>query len=229
MNLAATQPSTHRQRRWNGGASRERVERHGLARLPPQRRRHGLWRLLARLQSGRLQRRPFRLLDAAATTIDPADAQCRPTALRSGIHRLLRSRLEVVAVRRHDRRSTSRRFYQQIHDYQLNTFNGFNFITRNVPEVISQGVELEIATRPMDGLHTQWRRHLQRRLLRQHGDVQRPRLRFRTRSRSGDPLSFAPEWVGDCAHRVRSAARRRTCTRSSIWMAAGTANIGRKR
>jgi outer membrane receptor protein involved in Fe transport len=43
-------------------------------------------------------------------------------------------------------------FYQQIHDYQLNAFNGFNFITRNIPEVISQGAELEIQARPMDGL-----------------------------------------------------------------------------
>lgn len=43
-------------------------------------------------------------------------------------------------------------FYQEIHDYQLNAYNGFNFITRNVPELISQGVELEMNARPMDGL-----------------------------------------------------------------------------
>jgi iron complex outermembrane recepter protein len=43
-------------------------------------------------------------------------------------------------------------FYQQIHDYQLNSFNGFNFITRNVPEAISQGIELELASRPTDNL-----------------------------------------------------------------------------
>lgn len=43
-------------------------------------------------------------------------------------------------------------FYQQIHDYQSNNFNGFNFITENVPEVISQGAELEITSRPMDNL-----------------------------------------------------------------------------
>ena len=43
-------------------------------------------------------------------------------------------------------------FFQQIHDYQLNAFNGFNFITRNIPEVVSQGAELEISSRPMDGL-----------------------------------------------------------------------------
>ncbi len=43
-------------------------------------------------------------------------------------------------------------FYEQIHDYQLNAFNGFNFITRNVPDVISKGVEIEGSVRPMEGL-----------------------------------------------------------------------------
>jgi iron complex outermembrane recepter protein len=43
-------------------------------------------------------------------------------------------------------------FYQQIHDYQLNAFNGFNFITRNIPEAISQGAELEVSARPTDNL-----------------------------------------------------------------------------
>ncbi|MFZ2031352.1 MAG: TonB-dependent receptor [Vitreimonas sp.] len=43
-------------------------------------------------------------------------------------------------------------FYEQIHDYQLNAFNGFNFLTRNVPEVISDGVEVEASVRPMQGL-----------------------------------------------------------------------------
>ena len=43
-------------------------------------------------------------------------------------------------------------FYQQIHDYQLNAFNGFNFITRNIPEAITQGAELEVSARPTDNL-----------------------------------------------------------------------------
>jgi outer membrane receptor protein involved in Fe transport len=43
-------------------------------------------------------------------------------------------------------------FHQQLHDYQLNAFNGFNFITRNVPEVVSQGAELELASRLTDDL-----------------------------------------------------------------------------
>jgi len=43
-------------------------------------------------------------------------------------------------------------FYQQLHDYQSNNFNGFNFITRNIPEAISQGVELDILARPTSRL-----------------------------------------------------------------------------
>jgi len=43
-------------------------------------------------------------------------------------------------------------FFQQIHDYQLNAFSGFNFITRNVPELVSQGAELELSSNPMEGL-----------------------------------------------------------------------------
>jgi outer membrane receptor protein involved in Fe transport len=44
-------------------------------------------------------------------------------------------------------------YYQQLHDYQLNAFNGFNFITRNVDEVVSQGVELEFAARPIENMN----------------------------------------------------------------------------
>jgi iron complex outermembrane receptor protein len=46
-------------------------------------------------------------------------------------------------------------FYQQLHDYQLNAFNGTAFITRNIPEAISQGVEIDLLTRPIDGLTLQ--------------------------------------------------------------------------
>jgi outer membrane receptor protein involved in Fe transport len=43
-------------------------------------------------------------------------------------------------------------YYQQIHDYQSNSFSGFNFFTLNVDELISQGVELELSSRPTDNL-----------------------------------------------------------------------------
>jgi len=94
-------------------------------------------------------------------------------------------------------------FYQQIHDYQLNAFNGFNFITRNVPEVITQGVELELAAEPIEGLNIN------------AGVVYTDAyydstVVFNTLDpvpntvSTGDPLSFAPEWTvtGAIAYRV---------------------------
>jgi iron complex outermembrane recepter protein len=85
-------------------------------------------------------------------------------------------------------------FYQQIHDYQSNNFNGFNFITRNVPEVISQGVELELSTSPFEGLN------LNAGVI--YNDAYYDStVVFNTLDpvpntiNSGDPLSFAPEWV----------------------------------
>jgi len=43
-------------------------------------------------------------------------------------------------------------FHQQLSDYQQNSFNGINFDVANVPEVVSQGVEFEISSRPIDNL-----------------------------------------------------------------------------
>jgi outer membrane receptor protein involved in Fe transport len=94
-------------------------------------------------------------------------------------------------------------FFQQISDYQLNAFNGFNFITRNVPDVISQGVEVELAMNPMEGLNINT------------GVVYTDAYYDSTvvfnaldpipnTVNTGDPLSFAPEWVvtGAVAYRV---------------------------
>ncbi|MBY0563079.1 MAG: TonB-dependent receptor [Hyphomonadaceae bacterium] len=84
-------------------------------------------------------------------------------------------------------------YYQQLHDYQLNAFNGFNFITRNVPEVISQGVEMEFATRPTDELTLTFGAL--------YSDVYYDStVAFRANSPSdtvtaGDPLTLSPEWT----------------------------------
>jgi len=90
-------------------------------------------------------------------------------------------------------------FYQEIHDYQLNAFNGFNFITRNIPEAISQGVELEVATRLTDNLTiaggVTW-----------NDAFYDSEVRFNPLTAglgpadpnavfSGQPFAFAPEWV----------------------------------
>ncbi len=85
-------------------------------------------------------------------------------------------------------------YYQQIHDYQLNAFNGFNFITRNIPEAISQGVELEIQSRPIEGLTLSGG-------LVYNDAYYDSTVVFNTLDpvpntvSSGTPFSFAPEWV----------------------------------
>ncbi|MEQ1819319.1 MAG: TonB-dependent receptor, partial [Terricaulis sp.] len=98
-------------------------------------------------------------------------------------------------------------FYQQIHDYQSNNFNGFNFITRNVPEVISQGFELEMASNPFEGLNlnagvTYTDAYYDSTVVFNSLD---PAPNTIT---AGEPLSFAPEWVvtGAIAYRVPISA-----------------------
>jgi outer membrane receptor protein involved in Fe transport len=94
-------------------------------------------------------------------------------------------------------------FYQQIHDYQLNAFNGFNFITRNVPEVITQGVELELSAEPIDGLNINTG-VVYTDAYYDSTVVFNPFDPVPNTVNSGDPLSFAPEWVvtGAIAYRV---------------------------
>lgn len=89
-------------------------------------------------------------------------------------------------------------FYEQIHDYQLNAFNGFNFITRNVPEAISQGVELELAARPWRNLTLNAGAvyndaHYDTTVNFNAPGVADPF--FRNWVFSGDPFAFAPEWT----------------------------------
>jgi outer membrane receptor protein involved in Fe transport len=46
-------------------------------------------------------------------------------------------------------------FHQTISDYQNNAFSGFNFITFNVPEVISKGIEVDLNTPLTENLNLQ--------------------------------------------------------------------------
>jgi iron complex outermembrane recepter protein len=83
-------------------------------------------------------------------------------------------------------------FYQQIHDYQSNNFNGFNFITENVPEVISQGVEVDFRTRITDQLSIEGGVNYTD----AHYDstvIFNPLDPDPNTISSGDPLSFSPE------------------------------------
>jgi outer membrane receptor protein involved in Fe transport len=94
-------------------------------------------------------------------------------------------------------------FYEAISDYQLNAFNGFNFITRNVPDVISQGVELELSTNPIEGLNINAG-------LVYNDAYYDSTVVFNTLDpapntvNAGTTLSFAPEWIatGAIAYRV---------------------------
>lgn len=43
-------------------------------------------------------------------------------------------------------------FYQKVHDFQLNTFNGINFVVENLNAVEAYGIELEALARPVEGL-----------------------------------------------------------------------------
>jgi iron complex outermembrane recepter protein len=43
-------------------------------------------------------------------------------------------------------------FYQDYHDFQLNTFNGLVFVVTSVPEVISRGAEVDATYRPITNL-----------------------------------------------------------------------------
>jgi outer membrane receptor protein involved in Fe transport len=90
-------------------------------------------------------------------------------------------------------------FYEQIHDYQLNAFNGFNFITRNVPDAISQGVELEASVHPAAGLmltggltwnDAHYDSTVRFSPLTASLGASDPNAVF-----SGEVLSFAPKWV----------------------------------
>jgi outer membrane receptor protein involved in Fe transport len=85
-------------------------------------------------------------------------------------------------------------FYQQIHDYQLNAFNGFNFITRNIPEAITQGAELEIASRLTDNL-TIAGGVTYNDAYYDSTVVFNPLDPVPNTVSSGQPFAFAPEWV----------------------------------
>lgn len=46
-------------------------------------------------------------------------------------------------------------FWQNIEDYQINAFNGFNFFNFNAPKVISRGIEVDAVARPSQGVTLQ--------------------------------------------------------------------------
>ena len=83
-------------------------------------------------------------------------------------------------------------FYQEIHDYQSNAFSGFNFFTLNVPELVSQGVEVELNSRLTDALTVSGGLLYNEAYYDSDADYQGDGV---VDIASGTPLAQAPEWT----------------------------------
>jgi outer membrane receptor protein involved in Fe transport len=88
-------------------------------------------------------------------------------------------------------------FYQQITDYQLNAFNGFNFITRNIPDAVSQGAEIEFTSRPAEGLTLSGGVVYTDAFYDSTVNFLAPRVDLSGQDTvvAGQPFAFSPEWV----------------------------------
>jgi iron complex outermembrane recepter protein len=105
-------------------------------------------------------------------------------------------------------------FYQEFNDFQLNAFNGINFIVTSVPEVTSQGVDLDFVWAPVTALSFQGGVTYADT---EYGEFVPPtgvsaRL-------SGGQISFAPKWSGTLA-----ATYSQPISDTLLWRA----NIGTK-
>ena len=85
-------------------------------------------------------------------------------------------------------------FYQKFEDFQLNTFTGISFVVVSIPEVTSQGVDLDFDLAPTDGLvFNAGITYAQT----EYGDFTPPfAALFRLPNAQ---MSFAPEWSGSLA------------------------------
>jgi outer membrane receptor protein involved in Fe transport len=82
-------------------------------------------------------------------------------------------------------------FYQNIEDYQINAFTGFNFRNFNASNVISRGVELDLASRPTDWLFVNGGMLYNEAFY--DGDQSIPQVTERIRD--GTPIAGASEWT----------------------------------
>ena len=83
-------------------------------------------------------------------------------------------------------------FLQKIKDYQLNAFSGFNFITTNVPEAVSRGVEIDLYAEPHRGVT--WQGGVTYLEAFFDSTVVHPITGLALVSK-GDVFSFAPKWA----------------------------------
>jgi outer membrane receptor protein involved in Fe transport len=84
-------------------------------------------------------------------------------------------------------------FYQDYTDFQLNTFTGIQFVVTSLPQVVSQGVDVDMVWfTPLEQLSLQGGVTYAETTIEDFGAA----LPFFRPEREDDTLSFAPEWSG---------------------------------
>ncbi|GFE84704.1 TonB-dependent receptor [Steroidobacter agaridevorans] len=84
-------------------------------------------------------------------------------------------------------------FYQDYTDFQLNTFTGLQFVVTSLPQVVSQGVDVDVVWyTPLEQLSFQGGVTYADTTIEEYGSA----LQFFRPEREDDQLSFAPEWSG---------------------------------
>ena len=87
-------------------------------------------------------------------------------------------------------------FYQDYENFQLNTFTGIQFVVTSLPQVVSQGVDVDVVWyTPLEQLSIQGGVTYAETEIEDFG----PALAFFRPERENDRLSFAPEWSGSLA------------------------------
>jgi iron complex outermembrane recepter protein len=87
-------------------------------------------------------------------------------------------------------------FYQDYENFQLNTFTGISFVVTSLPQVISQGVDLDFLwNTPLEQLTLQGGVTYAETEIEEFGNA----IAFFRPERENDRLSFAPEWSGSLA------------------------------
>ena len=84
-------------------------------------------------------------------------------------------------------------FYQDYTDFQLNTFTGISFVVTSLPQVVSQGVDLDVVWyTPLEQLSLQGGVTYAETTIEDFGTA----IAFFRAERKDDILSFAPKWSG---------------------------------
>jgi iron complex outermembrane receptor protein len=87
-------------------------------------------------------------------------------------------------------------FYQDYEDFQLNTFTGIQFVVTSLPQVVSQGVDVDMVWyTPLEQLSLQGGVTYAETTIEDFGAA----AAFFRPERESDTLSFAPEWSGSLA------------------------------